>query len=96
MKEREYLVSLYELYSKLLTQKERSFFEYYYFEDYSLQETADNNSVSKAYVGKSIKSINNKLINFENSLNLYSRNNKIRDIIKDLDEDTISKIEELL
>ena len=57
MKEREYLLSLYEIYSNLLSEKEKSYFEYYYFEDYSLQEIADNNEVSKAYVGKYINGI---------------------------------------
>ena len=96
MKEREYLLSLYEIYSNLLTDKERSYFEYYYFEDYSLQEIADNNEVSRAYVGKYLNGISNKLINYEKSLNLYDKNNKIREVIKDLDESVKSKIEELL
>ena len=96
MKEREYLLTLYEIYKNILTEKERSYFEYYYFEDYSMQEIADNNDVSKAYVGKYIKSIENKLINFENELNINDKNNKIRKIISSLDKDTKDKIEELL
>ena len=96
MKEREYLLTLYEIYKNILTEKERSYFEYYYFEDYSMQEIADNNDVSKAYVGKYIKSIENKLINFENVLNINDKNNKIRKIISSLDKDTKDKIEELL
>ena len=96
MKEREYLVNLYEIYSKLLTDKEKSFFEYYYFEDYSLQEIADNNNVSRAYVGKCLKNISNKLLKYEDSLNLYTKNNKIRNIISNLDNNIKNKIEELL
>jgi predicted DNA-binding protein YlxM (UPF0122 family) len=96
MKEREYLLSLYEIYSNLLSEKEKSYFEYYYFEDYSLQEIADNNEVSKAYVGKYINGIEKKLYNFEKSLNLLNKRNKIKQIIKDLDENTKDKIIELL
>ena len=96
MKEREYLLTLYEIYKNILTDKEKSYFEYYYFEDYSMQEIADNNNVSKSYVGKYIKSIENKLINFEKELNINDKNNKIRIIIKDLDSDLKNKIEELL
>ena len=96
MKEREYLLSLYEIYNKLLTEKEKTYFEYYYFEDYSLQEIADNNDVSKSYVGKYISGIENKLIKFENSLNLNTKNNKIKEIVKDCPCDIREKIEELL
>ena len=40
--------------------------------------------------------IEKKLIGFEDSLKLNERNNKIRSIINSLDNDTKSKIEELL
>ncbi len=96
MKEREYLLTLYEIYKNILSDKEKSYFEYYYFEDYSMQEIADNNNVSKSYVGKYIKSIENKLIHFENELNINDKNNKIRSIIKNIDDDTRNKIEDLL
>ena len=96
MKEREYILDLYETYNKLLTYKEKTYFEYYYFEDYSLQEIADNNEVSKAYVGKYINGIENKLKKFESALNLLDKNKKIKEIIIDLDSETKEKIEELL
>ena len=96
MKEREYLLTLYEIYKNILSDKEKSYFEYYYFEDYSMQEIADNNDVSKAYVGKYIKSIENKLIHFEEELSINEKNNKIRNIIKNVDEDIKNKIEEIL
>ena len=89
MKEREYLLTLYEIYKSLLTEKEKSYFEYYYFEDYSLQEIADNYKVSKSYVGKLITTIENKLIKYEN--------NKIKDILNKIqDEKLKTKIEEIL
>ena len=96
MKEREYLLSLYETYNKLLSDREKSYFKDYYFEDFSLQEIADNNKVSKSYVGKFLNNISNKLINYEESLKINSKNKKIRKIIADLDEDIKNRIEELL
>ena len=96
MKEREYILELYELYNKLLTNKEIDYFKDYYFEDYSLQEIADNNDVSKSYVSKIINSIEKKLIRFEELLNIYKKNNKIRNIINNLDKDIKDKIEEIL
>lgn len=96
MKEREYLLSLYEIYNKLLTDKEKEYFENYYYEDLSLQELADNYEVSKAYVGKYLNQIEKKIYNYEETLNLFEKNNKIKSIIKDLDKDIKEKIEELL
>ena len=97
MKEREYLLTLYEIYKNLLTEKEKSYFEYYYFEDYSLQEIADNYKVSKSYVGKLITTIENKLIKYETALNINNKNNKIKDILNEIqDEKLKTKIEEIL
>ena len=61
MKEREYILSLYEIYKELLSDRERDYFENYYYEDYNLQEIADNYEVSKSYVGKFINEIESKL-----------------------------------
>ena len=94
MKEREYILTLYEIYKSLLNDREREYFENYYFEDYSLQEIADNFKVSKSYVGKFLNGIEEKLNNYEESLSLNSRNNKIRDLVKN--SDLKDKIEELL
>ena len=96
MKEREYILELYEIYNKLLTEREKNYFKDYYFEDYSLQEIADNYEVSKAYVGKYLNGIENKLMKFEEALNLYNRNTKIKEIISSLDKNLRDKIEELL
>ena len=52
MKERINLINLYDTYKNLLTKKQQEYFEYYYFEDNSLSEIADNLGVSKTIVGK--------------------------------------------
>ncbi len=96
MKQREYILSLYEIYKNLLTEKEKSYFEYYYFEDYSLQEIAANNDVSRAYVSKYINSIEQKLFKYEECLNINKKNNEIRSVIKDINEDIRVKIENII
>ena len=97
MKEREFILALYEIYNKLLTEKEKTYFEYYYFEDYSLQEIADNNEVSKAYVGKYINGIENKLKKFEEALKLQHKFTRIRQVIDAEDDELLKlKIEEIL
>ncbi len=96
MKQREYILSLYEIYKNLLSNKEQSYFEYYYFEDYSLQEIASNYDVSRAYVSKYINSIEEKIIKYEDSLHINKKNNELRNIIKDLDENIKLKIENII
>ena len=54
MEEREYIISLYEIYKELLTIKQKEYFENYYYEDLSLNEIATNNGVSKSMVSKNI------------------------------------------
>lgn len=97
MKDREYIENLYEVYKELLTDREREYFENYYFEDNNLQEIADNNEVSKSYVGKYINLIIAKLKNYEDATKLYEKTSKIKSIIKYMeDTETRIKIEEIL
>lgn len=97
MNNREYITSLYEIYKELLNEKERNYFEYYYFEDYSMQEIADLYKVSKAYASKYLNKINDKIINYEKILKINDRNSKIIDLLKNVNDSELkSKIIELL
>ena len=44
---REYLIELYDLYQRLLTEKQQMYFESYYFLDLSLSEIAENYNISR-------------------------------------------------
>ena len=96
MEEREYITSLYEIYNKLLSQREREYFENYYFEDLNLKEIADLYEVSKAYASKYLNQIVSKLEKYESLLELNKKSVKIKELIKGLPEDIKNKIEELL
>lgn len=97
MDNREYIIALYEIYKELLNEKERNYFEYYYFEDYSIQEIADLYKVSKAYASKYLNKINDKIINYEKILKINDRNSKIIDLLKNVNDSELkSKIIELL
>ena len=97
MKNREYIVGLYETYSKLLNDREREYFENYYYEDYNLQEIADNYEVSKSYVGKFINEIEEKLVKFEEALLMYEKMNKLRNITKYMEDlEAKIKIDEII
>ena len=97
MNNREYIIKLYEIYKDLLNEKEKSYFEYYFYEDYSLNEIADLYDVSKAYASKYLNKINNKLLKYEKSLKINDKKEKLTDYLNEIDNKEIrNKIEELL
>ena len=54
-------VELFDYYGELFTDKQKEYFIDYYFNNLTLQEIADNNSVSRNAVHKNIKDILQKL-----------------------------------
>lgn len=97
MKEFVYYNSLFDIYGKLLTEKEQESFRDYYQEDLSLGEIAEIKNISRAAVQKTIKTVLEKLDYYEDILNLYAKNEKLKEIIDSLDkEDVKKKIEEVL
>ena len=96
MKDYIYYNELFEIYSDLLTQKERENFKDYYFEDLTLSEIADNKNVSRAAVQKMIKNVLDKLNYYESKLHIYKNNKKLDDCLSlnDINEikNTINEI----
>lgn len=77
-----YLNDLYDCYKELFTDKQRMYFEDYYFNNLSLSEIAENYKVSRNAVHNQLKIIVDKLEEFECKLQLL---NKKKMIIKILD-----------
>lgn len=96
MEEQIYLNNLYDYYKELLTEKQRAYFEEYYFNDLSLSEISENFCVSRNAVHKQLKEIENKLIEYEEKLKLYSKAIEIKKILVNVDEETKMKIESLI
>lgn len=91
-----YLTNLYDYYSSLLTDKQKSYFEDYYFNNLSLAEIAENNETSRNAIHKQIKDTENKLLNYEDKLELCRKYSELKEVIKDLDDDIREQIEELI
>ena len=94
------LIRLYDLYQELLTDKQKQYFESYYFDDYSLQEISDNLGVSRNAVHDQLKRTVKKLNDLEKALKLGKQNRQRQIIIskiKDLntDETITNLIDEL-
>ena len=90
------LILLYDYYGELLTDKQKSYFEDYYFNNLSLSEISEENNVSRSAVQKQLKDIEEKLTNYEESLKIIDRNKKIENLLEKLDDvelkDKISKL----
>lgn len=84
MSKRDYLMDLYDIYKDLLTDKQREYFQNYYFEDLTLQEASDELNVSKQIISKTILQVTNKLKKYESTLHL----NKIYNVLTVIRETT--------
>ena len=63
----------------------------------SLSEISENMLVSKAFVGKTLKQIENKLNDLENTLKINTLYNKIKEISKNTtDKKTKKELENLI
>lgn len=97
MEDRDYIILLYDYYSELFNDKQREYFEDYYFNNLSLGEISDNIGISRNAIHKVIKNVEDKLLFYEEKLQLYKKNEIIKNIIDDIDDDNIKgKLEELL
>lgn len=81
MENRDYLIVLYDYYFELFNEKQRLYFENYYLENLSLSEISDNLGVSRNAIHKVIQGMEEKLLFYEEKLELYKKNKVICDII---------------
>lgn len=97
MEEEIYISTLYDYYGDLLTDKQKEYFEDYYFSNLSLQEIADLNNVSRNAVHKTIITIVDKLNFYEEKLNLYKNRIEINNLLKNkISSELLDKINEIV
>ena len=70
---------LLDLYGGLLTEKQRLFLDFYYNDDLSLAEIAENEGITRQGVYDIVKRAKDQLIKFEEKLLLNERFNQIYD-----------------
>ena len=85
-----YLNSLFDLYGILLTDKQQEYFKDYYFNNLSYGEIAEKYGISRNACFKQLKTIEEKLEDFEKKLKLLYKKDKINDIIKKIGNKKIS------
>ncbi len=90
-----YISYLYDIYGNLLTDKQKEYFEDYYFNNLTLSEISENNNISRNAVHKNIKDTISKLEYYEYNLKIYEKKCEMKRLIENYKENK-EKILELL
>lgn len=97
MDEYIYYNNLYDCYQKLLTEKQRNYFEDYYFSNLSLGEMSENYHISRNAIYKQLQITKKRLVEYEEKLRLYEKKEKITNLIeRTSNRELKNKLEELI
>ncbi|MBQ8029625.1 MAG: YlxM family DNA-binding protein [Clostridia bacterium] len=77
---------LFDIYGEMLTEKQQSFITYYYDDDLSLAEIAENEGITRQGVRDAIKRAENQLYDFEAHLGLKKRFEETRNGLSEISE----------
>ena len=78
------LTVLMDLYGEVLTEKQRQYLDFYYNNDLSLAEIAENENITRQGVRDSIKRAEAILYDMESKLHFEDRLKKIDDALKEI------------
>ena len=91
MEEVVYYNYLYDLYESLLTQKQRDYFQDYYFHNLSFSEMAENYHISRNAAFKQVHNVVEKLKEYEDKLSLYKKKKLLLEISQNISDSEIQK-----
>ena len=80
------IIVLFDIYGDMLTQKQQDFISYYYNDDLSLAEIAENEGITRQGVRDAIKRAEAQLLAFEENLGLHERLEKTRKGLEEIAE----------
>ena len=97
MEETIYYTNLYDLYGELLTEKQRNYFEDYYFNNLTLSEISENYEISRNAIHKQIKETCEKLNYYESILKLKEKKEKLERLsVQIIDEKLKEEIRDII
>lgn len=96
LSKKEHIIGLYDVYKELLTDKQRDYFESYYFEDMSLSEISSINNVSRNAVFSSLKQIENILSNYEEKISLKKKLDCLQEIVFEYEDNDNRDVIEII
>lgn len=80
------MAMLMDFYGEMLTEKQRSFLEYYYYDDLSLSEIAENEGITRQGVRDAIKRAETQLQDMESRLGAAKRFEEMRNGLNEIIE----------
>lgn len=78
---------LLEIYGNLLTEKQKEYMNYYYNEDLSLSEIAENDGITRQAVMRILQKSSKKLEEYEQKLKIMEKQKQIKKNIEQLRKD---------
>ncbi len=87
-----YYGELFNIYGSLLNESNKKYYKFYYEENFTLQEIADLEKVSKSYVGNIINKTSKKLEEYESKLHIYESRKNLNEALLIDDINEIKKI----
>lgn len=85
-KDFERITILLDFYGSMLTERQRTFLEYYYEDDLSLAEIAENEGITRQGVRDAIKRAEGQLFQMEERLGLAKRFSEVRQGLAEIEE----------
>ncbi len=82
------VVLLCDYYGEMLTENQRKFLEFYYSDDLSLSEIAQNEGITRQGVRDAVKRAENLLFDMEKKLGFAARSKRINDALESILEST--------
>lgn len=83
------IIILYDIYGSLLTLKQRTYFEEYYFKNLTLSEISNKYNISRNAIHKQIKISEEKLIELENILKINKKDKLLKEIIDNIKDESV-------
>jgi predicted DNA-binding protein YlxM (UPF0122 family) len=96
LSKKEHIIGLYDIYKGLLTEKQKDYFESYYYEDMSLAEISSVNNVSRNAVFSALKQIENVLNNYEENLLLKKKLDCLQNIIFEYEDNSNEDVKNII
>jgi predicted DNA-binding protein YlxM (UPF0122 family) len=82
------VVLLADFYGEMLTENQRKFIEYYYSDDLSLSEIAQNEGITRQGVRDAVKRAESQLYDMEKKLGFAERTRRIKDALEIIKQST--------
>ena len=96
MEEKVKISILLELYGDLLTDKQKEFMNYYYNDDLSLSEIAENNDITRQAVRTILLKSKRKLEEYEEKLNFMQKEINIKEEIEKIEKTKLNENQNII